>query len=106
MSELYYYELCFHHDEDDDLADAKRCSFCIKTEIPPVIDDAVAVKILFGENPSSEDAELIRNLTCVMEISEDEALSFFDVRELTVRIEDANLGVYYARPEQDGRATL
>ena len=77
MSKLHYYELCFYHDEDDDMATENRCSYCLKTEIEPVISDEIALRILFGENPSDKEVELSRNLTCVMEISEEEALSFF-----------------------------
>ena len=76
MSKLHYYELCFYHDEDDDMATENRCSYCLKTEIEPVISDEIALRILFGENPSDKEVELSRNLTCVMEISEEEALSF------------------------------
>lgn len=96
MSNLHYYELCFYHDEDDDIATEDRCSYCIKTEIAPVIKDDVALKILFGENPSNEEIELINNLTCVMEISEDEALSYFDMKDMNKKIE-CDFGVYYSR---------
>lgn len=96
MSKLHYYELCFYHDEDDDMATENRCSYCLKTEIEPVISDEIALRILFGENPSDKEVELSRNLTCVMEISEEEALSFFDMDELNNRIEN-NFGVYYSR---------
>lgn len=96
MSNLHYYELCFYHDEDDSMASDQRCSYCIKTEIAPVINDETAIKILFGENPSSEECELIKNLTCVMEISEAEALSEFDMEELNHRIA-SDFGVYYSR---------
>ena len=96
MSNLHYYELCFYHDEDDDIATNDRCSYCIKTEIAPVIQDEVALKILFGKNPSNEEIELINNLTCVMEISEEEALSEFDMENMNNRIE-CDFGVYYSR---------
>ena len=96
MNKIYYYELCFYHDEDDALATAARCSYCIKTEIPPVISDETALRILFGEHPTAEQCALIDNLTCVMEISEIEAYSCFDIEGLNTRIE-SECGIYYAR---------
>lgn len=96
MGKLHYYELCFYHDEDDDMATENRCSYCIKTEIEPIISDEVALNILFGKNLSAEESELRNNLTCVMEISEDEALHDFDMDELNNRIE-SDFGVYYSR---------
>ena len=94
---LYYYELCFFHDEDDFLADEKRrCSYCIKTEIAPVISDQTVLQILFGENPSEYEKELIQNLTCVMEISETEAVNYFDVQDFTQKV-SKNFGTYYTR---------
>lgn len=93
---IHYYELCFYHDEDDNLATTERCSYCIKTEIPPVISDRTALRILFGEHPNAKECMLIENLTCVMEISEAEALDCFDIDELTVRTE-SEFGVYYAK---------
>lgn len=96
MNKVYYYELCFYHDEDDALATEDRCSYCIKTEIPPVIDDKVALSILFGSEKGDTYAGLRDNLTCVMEISEVEALEYFDVEGLCNRIEGEH-GVYYTR---------
>lgn len=94
MGKIHYYELCFYHDEDDDMATSARCSYCIKTEIPPVISDEIALRILFGEQPTAEDHILMENLTCVMEISEDEAYEIFDMSEFTIRVED-KFGIYY-----------
>lgn len=91
---LHYYELSFYHDEDDNLADSeKRCSYCIKTEIPPVISDEVALSILFNK---PFDPQLRENLTCVQEISQAEAESFFDVEDLTVRVTES-FGTFYVR---------
>lgn len=73
----------------------KACSYVIKTEIPSVIDDKIALKILFGEPREQWEKELIKNCTCVMEVSEDEA-QFFDVDGLTKRVE-SEYGVYYTR---------
>lgn len=67
----------------------------IKTEIKPVIDDKVALKILFGENPTEKEIDLINNCTCVMEVGEDEA-SFFDTDGLIKRVEN-EYGAYYTR---------
>ena len=39
-----------------------------KTEIPPVIDDKVVLKILFGKARDPWEKELMENCTCVMEI--------------------------------------
>lgn len=94
--ELYYYELCFYHDEDDSLATDKRCSYCIKTEIPPVISDEAALAVLFHDEDSPEAQELKENLTCVMEISPCEAEDSFDVAGLTERVESP-YGAYYRR---------
>lgn len=96
MNKIYYYELCFYHNEDESLATDARCSYCIKTEIPPVISDETALRILFGEHPSTEQCILMKNLTCVMEISETEAHDCFDIDELIIRIESEH-GVYYSR---------
>ena len=95
---IHWYELCFFGDEDmeSEKYDAnKACSYVIKTEIPPVIDDKVALKILFGEPRDRREKELVENCTCVMEITEDEA-QFFDIEGLTKRIEN-EYGVYYTR---------
>lgn len=96
MNKIYYYELCFYHDEDDTLATAARCSYCIKTEIPPVISDETALRILFGEHPTVEQCALMENLTCIMEISEIEAHDCFDIDGLNTRVE-SKYGVYYTR---------
>lgn len=96
MNKIYYYELCFYHDEDDSLATDKRCSYCIKTEIPPVIDEMKALKILLGTEKGGIHRDLWENLTCIMEISEVEALSCFDMEDINIRVEDEN-GVYYTR---------
>lgn len=96
MSNLHYYELCFYHDEDDNLATENRCSYCIKTEIPPVIDDKVALHILLEKEKGGMYADLWNNLTCVIEISEAEALECFDMEEINNRVE-SELGVYYTR---------
>ena len=97
-NKIHWYELCFYGDEDTEsekyVAD-KACSYVIKTEIKPVIDNKVALKILFGENPIEEEIDLINNCTCVMEVGEDEA-SFFDIDGLTKRVEN-EYGVYYTR---------
>jgi hypothetical protein len=95
MSNIHWYELCFYGDEDAVTDKNKACSYVIKTEIPPVIDDGVALKILFGENPTNEQRELINNCTCVMEITEVEA-QFFDVEGLVNRVEN-EYGAYYTR---------
>lgn len=95
---IYWYELCFFGDEDsegENYNPEKACSYVIKTEIPPVIDDKVALQILFGKEPEDWAKELIDNCTCVMEVCECEA-EFFDVEDLTIRVED-ELGVYYRR---------
>ena len=96
MSKIHYYELSFYHDEDDDIATEKRCGFCIKTEIPPVIDDKTALNIFMSGYSGQDKSELSENLTCIQEISEDEALSFFDIDDLNHRIEN-EYGVYYIR---------
>jgi hypothetical protein len=96
MKKVYWYELCFYGDEDQNaITDIRACSYIIKTEIPPVIKDEVALKILFGENPTAEQKKLIDNCTCVMEVTEDEA-QFFDVEGLVNRVE-SEYGVYYKR---------
>lgn len=95
MGNIHYYELSFYHDEDDDMADEKkRAGFAIKTEIDPVIDDYVAYQILFGTNGNIKYP--FASLTQVMEISEDDANYFFDVKDLSVRVEN-ELGIYYKR---------
>ena len=80
-NKIHWYELCFYGDEDTEsekyVAD-KACSYVIKTEIKPVIDNKVALKILFGENPIEDEA------------------SFFDIEGLTKRVEN-EYGVYYTR---------
>ena len=96
MNNIHFYELSFYHDEDDKLAvPEKRCSYCIKTEISPVIQDDIALCILFSDR-SIPHSELRKNLTCVQEISEEEARMFFDVDGLTVRTA-CPYGVYYRR---------
>lgn len=96
MNNIHFYELSFYHDEDDKLAvPEKRCSYCIKTEISPVIQDDIALSILFSDR-SIPHSELRKNLTCVQEISEEEARMFFDVDGLTVRAA-CPYGVYYHR---------
>lgn len=95
---IHWYELCFFGDEDTEGKNynaQKACSYVIKTEIPPVIDNKIALKILFGEPRDPWEKELIENCTCVMEVAEDEA-RFFDVEELTKRVE-SEYGVYYTR---------
>ena len=62
----------------------KRAGFAIKTEIDPVIDDHVAYQILFGTNGNIKYP--FASLTQVMEISEDDANYFFDVKDLSVRV--------------------
>ena len=74
---------------------SKACSFVIKTEIPPVIDPEVALKILFGDPREQWEKELMENCTCVMEITEDDA-NYFDIEDLTKRVE-SEYGVYYTR---------
>lgn len=96
MKNLHYYELCFYHDEDDAVATQERCSYCIKTEIPPVIPDELALKILFRNNPSEDEKKLMDNLTCVMEISEAEANDEFDMEDLTKQVK-SDFGIYYTR---------
>lgn len=96
MNNIHFYELSFYHDEDDKLAvPEKRCSYCIKTEISPVIQDDIALSILFSDR-SIPHSELRKNLTCVQEITEDEARMFFDIDGLTVRTV-CPYGVYYRR---------
>lgn len=98
MNPIFWYELCFYGDEDDTSKayDPERaCSYVIKTEIPPVISDEIALDILLGENKEDWAEDLRRNLTCVMEITEDEA-KFFDVEDLVIRVE-SELGIYYKR---------
>ncbi len=100
MGNIHWYELCFFGDEnpESEKYDPDRaCSYVIKTEIPPVIKDETALEILFGDDPKEEwMKELLDNLTCVMEVTEDEA-RLFDVDDLTKRVEDPKLGVYYVR---------
>lgn len=97
MNDIHYYELCFYHDEDDRLATKDRCSYCIKTEIPPVISPETALHILFHGHPESE-AEMAPHLTSVFEIAKAEADGFYDMSGLSIRVEDEN-GSYYAREE-------
>lgn len=95
---IHWYELCFYGDEDTEgekYKPEKACSFVIKTEIPPVIDDKTALKILFGFSLDGNKKDMINNLTCVMEITEDEA-QFFDVEGLVNR-KESEYGVYYTR---------
>lgn len=63
--------------------------------MPPVISDEVALEILFGNPCEQWEKELMENLTCVMEITEDEA-QYFAVEDLVKRIE-SDYGVYYIR---------
>lgn len=42
---------------------------------------------MFGETPSEREKELMDHLTCVMEITEEEARYDFDVHELSKRVE-------------------
>ena len=101
QNELHYYELSFYHDEDDNIADRNnRISYCIKTEIPPVIPDETALNILFETVQLKNTKELKENLTCVQEISESDAECYFDVDDLTERI-DGPAGAYYIG-EPDG----
>nr|DAY96512.1 MAG TPA: hypothetical protein [Caudoviricetes sp.] len=96
--EIHWYELCFYGDEDEECEKydaSKACSFVIKTEIPPVIDPEVALKILFGDPREQWEKELMENCTCVMEITEDDA-NYFDIEDLTKRVE-SEYGVYYTR---------
>lgn len=97
-NKLYWYELCFYGDEDTE-SDAydpeKACSYVIKTEIPPVIKDETALAILFKGMSEDWVTELKDHCTCVMQVTEEEA-DFFDVEDLTIRIED-ELGIYYMR---------
>lgn len=95
---IHYYELCFYGDEDTNSPKydpEKATSFVIKTEIPPVINDQDALDILFGSKPKKWMDELRENLTCVMEVTEEEA-DFFDIDGLTKRITDEK-GTYYTR---------
>ena len=98
MNEIYWYELCFFGDEDEQ-SDAynpdKACSYVIKTEIPPIINDKVALEILFKDMDEDWIKELKNNCTCVMEVSKYDA-EWFDIEDLTVRVED-ELGIYYRR---------
>lgn len=100
-----YYELCFYHDEDHDdpYCDIEKAvSYVVKTEIPPtsdVIDPDIALEILFGENPDKEQQELIRNFTAILPITEDDAIKFFNVEDLTEPVE-GKYGIYYKRPEE------
>ena len=96
MNDIHYYELRFFHDEDDSMATQGRCSFCIKTEISPVISNDVALSILFGDNPSEYDKVLMANLTCIIEVTAEEAKWLFDTDGLTIRIEK-EYGVFYTR---------
>ena len=62
---IHWYELCFFGDEDTESEkyDAnKACGYVIKTEIPSVIDDKIALKILFGEPREQWEKELAENL--------------------------------------------
>ena len=93
---IHYYKLCFYHDEDDSLVTDQRCSYVIKTEIPPALADEAALDILFGANGSSMNQKLRKNLTCVMEIAACEAIGFFDLEDLTERVEGP-YGAYYRR---------
>lgn len=102
IQKIHWYELCFFGDEDPagkNYDPEKACSYVIKTEIPPVIDDAAALKILLGENPVGRKKELLENLTCIMEISECDA-KFFDIEDLTTKVESP-YGTYYRRPDAE-----
>jgi hypothetical protein len=93
---IHWYELCFFGDEDENsIDDSRACSYVIKTEIPPVIDDTVALSILFGDTPTENEKELIENCTAIMEITEDEA-KFFDIEDLTERVASCH-GIYYKK---------
>lgn len=95
---IHYYELCFYGDEDSEShaynAD-KAVSYVIKTEISPCISTETALNILFDHQFIPNKEELRQNLTCLMEISEEEA-AFFDCETLTKRVTDEN-GIYYVR---------
>lgn len=103
---IYYYELCFYGDEDTECAayDAKKAvSYCIKTEIPPAIDPKIALNILFCGGTVPNEQELRKNLTCVMNVTEEDAV-FFDCEHLTKRVTDEN-GTYYVR-DNDQQQTV
>lgn len=97
--EIFWYELCFFGDEDDKSEkynEEKACSYVIKTEIPPVIDDKVALQILTQNMDKDIAEELKKNLTCISQITEEEASSYFFVEDYTIRVTDS-LGTYWKR---------
>lgn len=96
MGKYDYYECCFYHDEDDNLASKNRCSYCIKTEIPAAPKPEAALRILFGEHPLPEHQNLISHLTAVLPIPKTTALSCYDMEGLDIRVESED-GVYYTR---------
>lgn len=96
---IHWYELCFYGDEDEntETSEDKACSYAIKTEIPPIIKEEVALKILFGEHPTDEQKELIDNCTCIMEVTEDEAKFFGGGCDVLTNRVESEYGVYYTR---------
>ena len=94
---IHWYEVCFWHDEDEDEAEEKSCSFIVKTEIEDVLQgEKAAPEILLRSFGNPYTAQEYRdNLTAVFEVDESEA-RFFDVDDLTERVTD-ELGTYYKR---------
>lgn len=96
---LHYYEICFYGSENPEGTDynaEKECSYAIKTEISPEnMNKHTALEILFC-NPDEKEKhkDLIQNCTAVLEISPEDADSFFDTESLTVRTESP-YGIYY-----------
>jgi hypothetical protein len=94
---IHWYEVCFWHDENEDEAEEKACSFIVKTEIEDVLQgEKAAPEILLRSFCNPYTAQEYRdNLTAVFEVDESEA-RFFDVDDLTERVTD-ELGTYYKR---------
>lgn len=80
-----YYELLF--DED--------VSFCIKAGQHVLPNQDVALRILFHNDPTGQKQWEDHPLT-IKEISEAEALQFYDVEDLTIPFLDES-GIYYVR---------
>lgn len=92
---IHWYEVCFWHDESEDEAEEKACSFIVKTEIADVLQgEKAAPEILLRSFGHAAD-EYRAHLTACFEVDEAEA-RFFDVDDLIERVTD-ELGTYYKR---------
>lgn len=85
---IFYYEVSFLPDES--------ISYAIKTEVPPdKMTRAAALSILM-DGAKNDLVKLGNNFNRVLRISEYEALNFFDVAGLVLRV-SGPFGVYYKR---------